>query len=266
MASGPEFDEAVDWTSAVPSNQNGQVERRLQNLERKWAAHLFLDAWQSNQEFPHPNQSVNVLNFFEGNGVLDTRGILIAGDPTNPRGIYWVEDPGSDLAVPYVYVLGKVGGGSAADMNIRAQDGTDDYADIQLISSGGSSQVVLKGKTSVAGSSGLDSPSAFITTAGAVIGGFYISQAVLGLYSTTSDYATGDGTLWYRSDTDAIRARIDGATVSLLHSGSVIVLTSLDLPYVSVAVNTLATSTQCFIDVDASGASRTITLPSAATS
>ena len=276
-----EFDGATDWTGSLSGSSNGQVQRRLENLERKWAAHLFLDAWQSNQEFPHPNQSISTLLFFEGNGRLNTENgfqIVAPFGASEVPGISWQPELSQDADPiwPNVRMLtsldqSPVGEYSAFGTFQAEAEETLYEASIRVRSlsdgtAGGPANIVQMR------ANGFPSTAITATLTGdpvASTGHFTIANGPLGLPASPSDFSnlTVDGMLQYRTDTDVIRARINGVTVDLLHTGSVIpvVLTSLDLPYTSVAVNTLTTSTQTFIDVDASGASRTITLPSAAT-
>ena len=77
----------------------------------------------------------------------------------------------------------------------------------------------------------------------------------------TSDFASLlDGMIWYRSDTDKFRARINGVTENLATESYVTAAATNHVPYVAKSADYTTTATDGLIAVDASGAARAITL------
>jgi len=213
----PESSSQLGWQDYTGSK--GVLDKDITWLRDAFIKHLGQDYWNSRNEYPHPNQQVNLLYFMEGRARIGPDGIQFIQDQSSAAPSISVvsdqfyDDPSAALPnfilEPFVYAnslpntlsLGlNTGGAGFWGLDIEA-DGVADYLTIQA------------------------GPSAYIK--------------------------------W--DDTIGLWTIFPGVT------SPIIVLPSLDLPYVSVAVNTLSTSTNCFIDVDAAGANRTITLPSAAT-
>jgi len=249
----------ADWTGSKAS-----LNRDDEWLKQAFIKHLGQDYWNSRNEYPHPNQAISTLLFYEGNGRLDTDGFEIL-EIGSTRGIYWLLEYSQDGVFPS-HVSSILGGGVASTSQNLDFATTVDGTSGAFISMRDEVGTIKDIRLSTTSEGGTVANANLVWDETFGVGFFLLSNAYLRLSNFTSDPSpVSDGGLWYRSDTDVIRARINGATVDLMTSGSVIVLTNLDLPYVSVSVNTTTTSSQCFVDVDASGANRTITLPSAAT-
>jgi len=64
-----------DWTGS-----KGVLDKDIQWLRDAFIKHLGQDYWNSRNEYPHPNQAVSTLLFYEGNGRLNSDGIEFIGD------------------------------------------------------------------------------------------------------------------------------------------------------------------------------------------
>lgn len=244
------------WTGSL-----GSLEERVSRWEQWAISHLGTDYWNSRNEYPHPNQGVSVLNFFQGHGQLNDDGIFIS-QAAQPRGIRWVPSLDDPSALPFAYIV------------------ANDFSNTETLEMG----VIHNGTDALVITSAIDSANAFVRLTASSAGGspsavlsaqpaintFALSSATLALANVTSDFTgLGDGMLWYRSDTDAIRARIGGVTYDLLTSAyvpPVVPMTSLDLPYAATSSTPIGPgTTDCFIDIDATAGTRTVNLPSAVT-
>lgn len=140
-------------------------------------------------------------------------------------GIYWVsqfnygtaagEDPAGALTAPFAYIIDR----SNPDTGV---------SQLVLLSRG--EQV---GNQAVIGLYGGDGSSAIATQNGTSVGPFIGLEALLELYSATSDPASNklaDAMAWYRSDIDKFRGRANGATDNFAMEGWV--ASSLTAPWV----------------------------------
>ena len=70
---------------------SGSLQRQIDQIKATLVQHFNTDLWNSRLEYPHPNQRVNTLYFFDGNGRLNNSGFqILNSDFANQRGIYWV--------------------------------------------------------------------------------------------------------------------------------------------------------------------------------
>lgn len=247
-----------DWTGS-----KGAIDKDITWFRDAFIKHLGQDYWNSRNEYPHPNQSISTLLFYEGNGRLDNDGLQVLFS-SSARGLYWLAEYSQDGTIPARNAYTR-GTGIAGQTDWEAGTWSGAGSEGAQISTQNIDGAQSRVRLSVFGTAGDFAYATLDMDPASGLGYFALTNAPLYLSSYTSDPTVSDGSMWYRSDTDNFRVRANGVTYDLLHSGSIIVLSNLGLPYTSVAVNTLVTSTNCFIDVDASGANRTITLPSAAT-
>jgi len=249
-----------DWTGS-----KGVLDKDITWLRDAFIKHLGQDYWNSRNEYPHPNQMVALVYFMEGDARLFPGGIQFVQTTTSaPPTISVVSDEFTDdpknnypnfLIAPNVYSgifpkrfsIGMNLSGSSFSGIRGSETGTlGPYpSQLEIVADDGSYFGYFN--------DGTDPPD------------WVVIGAPLRWYGVTSDVGGNDGDTWYRTDTDQFRGRVNGVTVSFLHSGSVIVLSNLDVPFDAYSANQLLTSTNCFVTMDASGASRTFTLPSAAT-
>jgi len=272
----PESSAQLGWESWVGSKAS--LNRDDEWLKQAFIKHLGQDYWNSRNEYPHPNQLVNDIRFYEGNGRIDTHGFeVVVPDGETKPGIRFVPEFTQDDTTyyPQSSLFGSLDesptGEYSANLQMFARaentlfrtsfvltDNSDGYI------GGDNSQI----QGSVGDPSG--SPMRFTAFWDKSSSERYFSLENGPLYwpAGITPFVNRDGQLWYYvsgGGVDSFRVRLSGVTYDLLHSGSVIVLSNLDVPFDAYSANQLLTSTNCFVTMDASGASRTFTLPSAAT-
>jgi len=243
-----------DWTGS-----KGVLDKDIKWLRDAFIKHLGQDYWNSRNEYPHPNQAVSLLYFMDGKARLFDGGLQFAQtsidtQPTisvvspqfqdNPSAYYprfEIAPYLNDNTFPQSFFIGiKTSGVSSDWYGLFVERNTDLTLRLQV--AGNSFEMDGAGDQ------------------------WRLTGPALRVPTDAGDLAAPeDGSIFYNTTTDNFRVRVAGALINLLTSSSIIVLSNLDLPYVSVSANTTTTSSQCFVDVDASGAGRTITLPSAAT-
>jgi|GEM_PF-5343412 len=263
-----------DWTSAGPAANMRKIWAEIEQVKKWQRTHLGIDFMASGVDYPHPSQKIRSLYFFEGNGRLDSTGIQIVADtdiltPYTNRGIYWVLEYSDTplLAVPLVYVSGGIKYDSLNDaynqeLFLGATSRDDGQASLR-VSSGDVNSGHLNGFIFQAA----DGTTSTIVNFGVGVGrnSFWLVNTPLHLEGVTSDFTLGlaDGMLWYRSDTDKFRARINGATQNLATEAYVASSAPSHVPVVTKTANYVATSSDTFIACDATSGSFTVIIPNA---
>ncbi len=212
-----EIDEAVleRLTKRVES-----LARQVADLSEWKAAHQGIDVGVAGVGYPHPYQKVVVAEFGSGMMRLDRIGIqLITADGTSSKGIRWLENfrNTDETSPPIVVALGTI---------------DTDYSQLELNASGASGPTRSAGITIYSRRTATAPNQSYISIGGnhdGVSSNLGSRATPDGAYSFTSDpFLLGqvsadpaaaiidDGMIWYRTDTDEIRVRVNGVTVKLV--------------------------------------------------
>ena len=267
----------TDWTTAgggpstLTSRQMRVLTDKLDALDKWQKAHTGLDAWAAGPDYPHPSQKVRVLQFFEGNGLLNNNGFQFIGfsDLETDRGLFWVqeytEEPYS--AYPLTSLHGVVSPlatlPSYAYSTWRAATSIGNYSSLVIDGTSSRSSLdvsALHSGTSVHLLVFNDTSTAPMDRAVMVRG------AVLNIEGGPLDLGMNDGSLYYRTDTFKFRARINGATENLATESYVttaIPTTMNKQPYAAKTTTYVTTATDGVIALDATAGSFTVTLVTA---
>lgn len=167
--------------------------------------HGIMDA-NSVLDSPHPEMRAKYLGFGGGQGILNENGIELR----NPNYIIWNKNLNSPYPTyPHTIIEGDTVAptSSTVQMELGAFEAADGYASFVLTPATSIIATVNAVGTLSRWTLGFDSdpqarlslPDTYLT-----VGGF------------TSDRASaGDGSIWYRTDTDKFRVRVNGVTYSL---------------------------------------------------
>lgn len=277
MTNNPSSD-AHGWTNWTSNKNNQQTnEQRITELEKKFRAHQGIDFTAAGADYPHPSQKVRALYFYEGSGRIAANGFEVVGslDATSIPGIRWVpqfNDIGTAVIYPYITQFANLEesptGEYAALLSIAANASSSKQSSIQVgaitdASSGVgiAHSVIFRVRDTGSGYNGTVTLSYNDAT---VSGNLALSSVPLYLVGTASDFANlSDGMLWYRSDTDRFRARANGVTENLAYESDI--PTSMNVqPYAAKTTTYTTTNADGVISVDATSASFTVTLVTAA--
>jgi len=244
-----------DWTGS-----KGALSRDLEWVIQAFIKHLGPDYWNSRNEYPHPNQAVALVYFMEGNARLFPGGIqFVQTDTAPPPTISVVSDQFTDtpatsypnfLLAPNVYV-----GSAPKTLDLGINLGSGQFYGLEVEAGGPTDIIALR----------FNGPSGPRFGYSDTESDWAVTGAPFRWYNVTADSGSIDGDSFYRTDTHVFRGLKNGVFRTFLMDDYVPVLTSLDVPFNAYSANQLLTSTNCFVTMDASGASRTFTLPSAAT-
>jgi hypothetical protein len=256
----------VDWTSVGGSDGQGFSDR-IKALEKWMRTHRGIDYNSAGPDYPHPSQKVRSLYFFEGNGRLDPTGIQILYGSGTDRGIFWVpeyEDTPSNLLDGMSllgYLLGGVtrvllmqaiaAGGTFARVSTNA-DSTNAY--VQLVSSISSNTATASLKAAVPASE--NAYFSLENSGGA--DGVVIQPSGL----TADPLVALDGQLFWRSDTDRYRVRLNGTYYNLAFTTE-IPTTMNKVPFAAKTTTYTTTNADGTITADATSGAFSITLVTA---
>lgn len=258
MAKTDGTDQWRNWTRTGGKSGEG-FEARIAELEKKFRTHLGTDFVASGVDYPHPNQKVRAL-YTAGSMRQNLTGIQFLFDYTSiyGPGIFWfnsfLDEPNS-LQNPAAYIqivnlpddirmqqfVSSPAGSQNAGMQILAADDTP------------MSRVYFGANSVILGVAdyGLSTD-------------VFITGAPLTLANATSDYTVNDGALWYRSDTDKFRARMNGTTYDLATTADIpSIATSNKQPLATKTTTYTTTASDGVILCDATSAAFTVTLVTA---
>ena len=174
-------------------------------------------------------------------GLMNNTGIQIRTSAADVEGLYFLGDDFSETpstTVPRASVQGSASTSTeSASIDMRARGGNGGVASVGARSDDASAGAEDATVTLTVIPQGLGSHQVELELTSVVGGAKRLAlsngsadSAVFGLASNTADptFALVDGDIWYRSDTDKIRARINGVTVDLAtgSGGSVGVITN----------------------------------------
>lgn len=194
-------------------NQVAALQAELTQLHTLVTQHTGLDYGAVQLNAPHPKQQVSTLTFGGGDMRLDTHGIQLAshGSNTGDIGIAFVDefvDNPNEVYPRAIFYGSTFVNNDAAQIQSLAM-GIYAVASILHTVSGQNADLIL-----AAGSS--NGTARMYFHAEQTKQGIYITGAPFRVDSVTADYSsTGDGYLWYRSDTDKFRAVANGVTENL---------------------------------------------------
>lgn len=267
MVSEPhDFEEKwIDWTSVGGSDGQGFSER-IKTLEKWVRTHRGIDYNSAGPDYPHPSQKVRALYFFEGNGRLDPTGIQILYDSAGDKGIYWLpaytDTPGS--VTDGMALTGILSGGAARLLTMKSiaasgvfasvetyADATNAFARLKSAIGGNTANLIYK--SAVTGSL-----NARLAMSSSGVDGVVIEPDGL----TADPLTAADGQLFWRSDTDRYRVRLNGTYYNLAFTTE-IPTTMNKVPFAAKTTTYTTTNADGTITADATSGSFTITLVTA---
>lgn len=256
-----------------------ETEYRLKSLENRLDAatrvnrssddwmhkHLGVDWGQATEGNPHPNQKVR--NFYFGTvageptGRLSPDGLTFLGT-TGGEFIAWVNSLDDPVrTAPYVELQANT---TSPYLALNVQRATSNLSQAYLTNTtdGATLGWFLYHTDVTVVPAGLF-PAVAIAADNLNDYKFYIRDLPLLLAGMTADFTTAleDGMLWYRTDTDKFRARVNGSTVNLLTSADSVAANIQ--PYVAKTANYTTTNADGVISCDTTAGAFTITLVTA---
>ncbi len=197
-------------------NQIAALQASLNQLSTTVTQHAGTEFGAVQQLAPHPKQQIAVATFANGAMQIDKTGMQVVSGGSNTSAIHFTEDlsetPSTDTvrAVLSGYMV------ESTDVSVVGmQTNTSGSESVITLSNDADSSSVywnIRRPSSSTSEVGVTAYMADSTSDKYVL----IKNAPLGLHQTTSDFTVlADGQLWYRSDTDKIKARINGTTENL---------------------------------------------------
>lgn len=217
-------------------NQLAIALRRISDLEERFTSHIGLDFGRYGVNSPHPNISISTAEYGDGDMRLDGNGIQVKSDNSVAKtGMFFIaqdhelqSEPTDDLPRAQIegYATEDIAGAAAGQsyLNLWAYDDDGGYARVHVESYAFSDESFIQLLAKHANSNSFsEAPELVVYDVNAGERYVGVLKAPFRLASFTADPTTtlADGDLWYRSDTDELRARINGATYTLLKEGDV---------------------------------------------
>lgn len=255
-----------NWTG-TGVNDADSLAAEIDRIKKWQRAHTGIDFSAAGPDYPHPSQRVRTLYFFEGNGRLDPTGIQMIYGTDIDRGMFWVpaytDQPTS--ALDSMSLFGYISGGVDRALIMRSIFESGTYALIGTHASSGNAYVQMN--------SAISNNTAFLTFKASVNA---VENAYLSLESSTGvdgvviepsgltadPLSAQDGQIFWRSDTNRYRVRLGGTYYNLALGD--VPTTMNKQPYAAKTTTYTTTANDGVISVDASSASFTVTLVSAA--
>lgn len=231
-----------------------QILKDVDELKRWRGIHAGIDWASAGMEYPHPNLHILYAYFGGRLAGIGPEGI----DLQYPLRIAWRPTPFSPFPTyPYASIIGDGAGlASGATLTLSAYNTSDESAviDLSAIASGNT----IKGTVTKSGTGryfyagpDFDSGNYFR------LEGLYF---LLGQFTSDPTWSVfnGAGSMLYRSDTGKFRVRNSTTTYNIAVEGGPHIL-----PFAAKSAGYTTTAADGMLTVDASGASRTITLVTA---
>jgi hypothetical protein len=257
----------VDWTNTGGADGQGFSER-IKALEKWMRTHRGIDYNSAGPDYPHPSQKVRALYFFEGNGRLDPNGIQILYDSSGNRGIYWLpaytDSPNS--ALDGMALAGYINGGTDRLLQMKSIAASGLFATVETHAGTGNAYVQFNSAISPA-----QATMSFKTSTAGVENAYLSLENTSGVNGvviqpdglTADPLTAADGQLFWRSDTDKYRVRLNGAYENLATESYVTAAATNHVPFAAKTGTYTTTNADGTITADATSASFTITLVTA---
>ena len=255
--------------------ENATLRRRITDLEESVDSHVGIDYGAAQQLAPHPSMQITTAEFGGGKLRLDQIGVQVLADDSSGVGaVYFVNPIILTKPTSTTDVAALIGYVNSPEYYVALQAGDAGFtnptrgAQVIVLEQSGLNEATLRAHytattygrvTSYADSSEFSSVEATAARTGSAFSAkigvenydgvdhaFVVGPFSLG--SVVADYALlGDGDIWYRSDTDRLRAQANGIVRNLTMDGTGTTLT------IATGAVTITTSFHA-IDTEAAGA------------
>lgn len=186
----------------------------LSELRDEMAFHRGIDSGQSSIYSPHPNISISTAEFGGGLIRLDSTGIQF-NTQSELTSLLWLRNFQTSFDdtsnYPYMRMLADMTSGASAELTIEDQFSAADSSSAQFTVETDDAAIILRADTT-------DNTARLDIGAQNTAGGYFVrlNATPLWLGVFTADPAVvSDGMMWYRSDTDKFRVRLNGVTYNL---------------------------------------------------